>query len=172
MRLSVEPLCQTHNVQGRREPVYNSGNPHRKNKDGYFPAGKLLFHASFTLLKSFCQARSIECFPSSHVFSSKSKLLLSCTKSLQTFSAFFFLSHDPFKTECEHKQETGDSGCNNQLYLWFEATGQSFHLPKGRTLRCRGQRHSICLCTLKTGGREHESKNSVLFSQVLEWLLQ
>lgn len=90
MRLSVEPLCQTHNVQGRREPVYNSGNPHRKNKDGYFPAGKLLFHASFTLLKSFCQARSIECFPSSHVFSSKSKLLLSCTKSLQTFSAFFF----------------------------------------------------------------------------------
>lgn len=65
MRPSVEPLCPTHNVQRRREPVYNSGNPPRKNMDGYFPTGKLLFQACSNLLQSFCQSRSVECFPSS-----------------------------------------------------------------------------------------------------------
>lgn len=66
MRLSVEPLCTTHNVQRRREPVYNSSNPRHKNKDGYFLAWKLLFQACSNLLQSFCRSRSVECFPSSH----------------------------------------------------------------------------------------------------------
>lgn len=61
MRLSVEPLCPTHNVQRRQEPVYNSGNPHCKNRDDDFPA-------CFNLLQSVCQSGSVECLPSSHSY--------------------------------------------------------------------------------------------------------
>lgn len=162
---SVEPLCPTHNVQRRREPVYNSGNPRRKNKDCYFPAGNLLFQVCSNLLQSFCQSRSVECFPSSHgyvhfppnpsyyslVCNMEKPRWMSARNHYKLFRPLFFylLSH-PFNSVWARKADWWQELLKSAVFaVWSDGSVIS---PADRThAEARGgQRHSICLRTIKS----------------------
>lgn len=186
MRLSVEPLCPTHNVQRRREPVYNSSNPRHKNKDGYFPAWNLLFQACSSLLQSFCQSGSVECFPSSHGYMyfppnpSYYSLVCNIEKprwmlhkiTTDFFSLLFYLLIHP-------KQRVS----TNRRQVTVVVTISCICGLKRRVSHFTCQKESrwgaevsatpsVSARWKARGGNVRPKTESVLFSQVLEWLLQ
>lgn len=63
MRWSVEPLCPTHNVQRRWEPVYNSGNPHHNTRTVIFLQGNYYFKHVPTTCNHFVTAETENAFP-------------------------------------------------------------------------------------------------------------
>lgn len=138
MTLSVEPLCPTHNAQRRREPVYNSDNPHHKTRTVMFQLGDYYFKHVPNSCNHFARAETQHAFPPCTV---------ACILFFQKPQRYYSLVWNLYNPDQCYKITTNFFVKQKFFGLFFicwsihnrqspsHLADQSSHLLKGHTLR-------------------------------------